>query len=100
MAYKIIVKRRFTKKVTKLLIYLELEWGQSVANAFIENLYKRIDILSAHPHIGVDTGLKNCRSLLITKHNRIYYRIKDDVIEILNLYDTRINPERNPFYTK
>lgn len=97
MAYKIIVRNRFTKKVTKLLIYLDLEWGKSVVNAFIESL-KRIDVLSAHPYI--DTGIKNCRSILITKHNRIYYRINEDVVEILNLYDTRMNPVRNPFHKK
>ena len=96
MAYKIIVKKRFTKKVTNLLSYLELNWERRVIKDFALKLKFRIDTLSAQPYIGsVSKKAKNVRSIFITKHNKLYYRINNDTIEILNLYDTRINPNKN-----
>jgi len=100
MAYKIIYKKRFQNKLFKLLDYLKQEWGDNVADSFISRLQKRLHTLSQQPYIGVSsTVIKSVRSILITKHNRLFYRIKDDTIEVLNMYDTRSNPKKNP-YTK
>ena len=98
MAYKIIVKKRFTAKLIKLLYYLEAEWGKPIANHFVNKLEKRLDNLSKQPFTGIESEhLKNVRSVLITKHNRLYYRIKETTIEVINMYDTRLDPKKNPY---
>jgi plasmid stabilization system protein ParE len=98
MAYTVIVKKRFTKKVTVLLKYLEKEWGKKTAVTFENKLHKRILQLAGQPYMGkpseVFTGV---RSVLVTRHNRMYYRVRDNIIEIINLYDMRRNPKKNPF---
>jgi len=38
--------------------------------------------------------------LQFTRHSRLYYRIKGTTIEIVNMYDTRINPKKNPYLKK
>ncbi len=101
MAYRILVKKRFTNKVNKLLTYLEKEWNKDVADKFLVKLDKRIVNLSFQPFTGAPvSSFINVRSVLITKHNRLYYRIKDSAIEIVNLYDTRIKPDKNRFKEK
>lgn len=101
MAYLIIVKKRFTNKIVKLLDYLEGEWGKTVADNFLKEIDKRLDTLSEQPFIGAPAAeAKTVRSILITKHNRLYYRIKGKTIEIVNMYDTRMNPKKNPFNKK
>jgi plasmid stabilization system protein ParE len=100
MAYEIIVKKRFTGKVLKLLNYLEKEWGKPVADNFIAVLEDRIETLSQQPYIGTPSGMKNVRTILISKQNRLYYRIKGEQIEIITLLDTRMNPERNRYRRK
>ena len=98
MAYKIIYKKRFLNKLLTLLDYLKNEWGENVSNSFIIKLQKRLNTLSEQPYIGVPSSvIKPVRSILITKHNRLFYRIKDDTIEVINMYDTRSNPKKNPF---
>ena len=98
MAYKIIYKKRFVNKLLKLLDYLKTEWGENVSEAFIVKLQKRLNTLSMQPYIGVPSSLiRPVRSILITKHNRLYYRIKDDTIEVINMYDTRSDPQKNPY---
>jgi plasmid stabilization system protein ParE len=97
MAYKIIVKKRFTNKVVKLLHYLETEWGKEVAAKFTTKLDKRMNNLSVQPFTGIQLKhFNNVRLILITKHNRLYYRVKEKTIEIINMYDTRMNPRKNP----
>jgi plasmid stabilization system protein ParE len=98
MAYQVIFKKRFINKLQKTLLYVEEEWGIGVAEKLLNRLDQRFDTLSRQPLIGASSEkIKGSRSFLFTKHNRIYYRVKDDRIEILNIYDTRINPKRNPY---
>ena len=98
MAYQIIYKKRFVQKLFKLLDYLNSEWSEGVADKFIDELQKRLSTLSKQPYIGApSTVVKSVRSILITKHNRIYYRIKGNLIEIVNMYDMRINPKKNRY---
>lgn len=98
MAYEIIYKKRFSNKLFKLLDYLRSDWGKPVAEKFIIELQKRLSTLSEQPYIGVPSiAVKPVRSILITKHNRIFYRIKRNEIEVLNMYDTRSNPKKNKY---
>ena len=96
MAYQIIVKKRFSNKIQKILVYLEKEWSHKVATDFLLKIDRRIELLSRQPAIGApSTIIKNVRGLLITRHNKIYYKIKGHKVIILNIYDTRMNPKKN-----
>jgi|SRR5689334_3728577 len=98
MAHQIIYKKRFSNKLIKLLQYLEVEWGQKTAAEFLNKLDSRIHTLKEQPFIGKPSAKKpQVRTILITKHNRIYYKISNNTIIILNLYDTRKNPQNNPY---
>jgi plasmid stabilization system protein ParE len=96
MAYQIVIKKRFTNKVQKTLAYLEKEWSHKIAEDFLIKIDRRIDLLTKKPHVGaLSSKVKDVRGLLITRHNRLYYKIKDDKVIILNMYDTRMNPKKN-----
>lgn len=97
MAYQIILKKRFTNKVQKVL-YLEKEWSQRVAAEFTKKIDYRIEILGKQPFMGIpSTKIKDIRGLLVSRHKKLYYKIKDDKVIIMNMYDTRMNPKRNPY---
>lgn len=98
MAYQIIYKKRFLKKLLKLLDYLKTEWNKDVADKFIDKLQKRLETLAKQPFIGISSAKVNLvRSILITRQNKIFYRMKGNVIEIVNMYDTRSNPKKNKY---
>jgi len=98
MAYQIIYKKRFTQKLFNLLDYLKKEWKEPAAEKFLQRFQSRMNTLSEQPFIGApSTVVKEVRSILITRHNRVYYRIKGEIIEIINMYDTRTNPKKNPY---
>ena len=100
MAYEVIVKKRFTNKIIQLLNHIEREWGKPVADRFLKKLEKRISTLARQPYIGGPSEMKNVRSILIAKQNRLYYRIKGNQIEIITLFDTRMHPTKNRYKRK
>jgi plasmid stabilization system protein ParE len=91
MAYEIIINKRFSNKMLQTLDYLEEEWSHKTAIEFQDKVFFRLYMLQLNPFIGAPVGIANVRSILITKHNRIYYKVKGDKVIILNLYDTRSN---------
>lgn len=99
MAYKIIVSILFQKRVIALNSYLEKEWGLGVASRFHETLIKTILTVADQPGIvSVSKKKKDVHKILITKHNRLYYRVKDKkTIFLLTLFDTRQNPKKNRY---
>ena len=98
MAYKIVPTLRFKKKTIKVLEFLEKEWSHKVAREFLLKIDKKFEILSTNPMIGRSSEkYKNVRAVLITPHNKMYYRIVSNKILILNLFDTRIDPKKNPY---
>ena len=98
MAYKIKQTGRFLKKHLTLLTYLENEWGFKVASEFQDKPDAKLDKLSHSPGLGTTTLKKpGIKRLIITKHNKIYYRVKGKTIYIILLFDTRQNPKRNKY---
>ncbi|MBS1579718.1 MAG: type II toxin-antitoxin system RelE/ParE family toxin [Bacteroidetes bacterium] len=89
MAYEIIEKKKFANKLIKLLIYLETEWSYDIAKKFMQNILHHFKLLEQHPNLGKPTSKNNARSILISKHNRIIYKISNNKIIILDLIDTR-----------
>ena len=89
MAYEIVLSKRFQNKLVSLLEYLEKEWGKKVADDFLTKVDLRISSLQRHPFIGTLTTITHVRSIHISRHNRMYYKVVDNTVTILNLYDTR-----------
>lgn len=94
MVYELIFKKRFSSKLEKVFIYLEKEFGISIAKKFAILLDEKFKTLSENPEIGMPSSLMKVRSFIAGK-NRVYYRIEKTKIIILNMYDMRINPSKN-----
>ena len=98
MAYKIILKKRFTNKLIKLLAYLEQEWSYKTAAGFLKKIEYRIQQLSGQPLTGIASEkIDSVRSVFITRHNRLYYKVKGKKVIVLNMYDTRMNPKKRKY---
>src|SRR5882757_5752078 len=99
MAYKIIRTKTFIKNVVSINTYLQNKWNLKVAIDFQLKLNEQEALLSVKPNIGAAVNKNNLRKLLITKHNRLYYRIDEDkgTITLLTLFDTRQDPKISKF---
>ena len=98
MAYKIVQSKLFVKKVTNLLEYLEKNWSKKVADEFKRNLDNKMLRLIDEPDAGRNsTKVSDVQWILITRQNKLYYRIKEETIFIITLFDTRQSPKRNKY---
>jgi plasmid stabilization system protein ParE len=97
MAYEIVKKKRFYNQLFKLLSYLEENWGMKVASEFLDKIDSRFKTLEEQPFIGKPTVKSETRTILITPHNRLIYKISGNKIIVLAMYDTRMNPKKNRY---
>jgi plasmid stabilization system protein ParE len=98
MALKIEWTANALEDYRQVVDYLLKEWPLKVAADFVNNLENRIHNLSSFPNIGI-ASLKDpsIRSIVITKHNKLYYRTSPDKIQILDIFDTRQSPGKNKY---
>jgi plasmid stabilization system protein ParE len=98
MAYKVVINKRFAIKVIKISEYLEKEWSLRVARTFLAKVDAKILSISDNPQIGtLSIKFPSVRKMLVTKHNKIYYRTKGKTITLIDLVQTRMDPKRNKY---
>lgn len=98
MAFKVTWTPNAEEDYKKVITYLKDTWTEKVAFQFIGKVEQRLSRLSIFPLSGIVSNKeKSIRCIVITKHNKLYYRIKNDTIEILSLFDIRQNPNKNSY---
>ena len=90
MAREIVWTKRANQKFSRIIDYLEKEWGLKVTQNLIRRTFDILHLPSDQPELGtIENGARNIRGFLITKHNRLFNRVTDLEIIELNLFDTR-----------
>jgi plasmid stabilization system protein ParE len=98
MAAQIIVTKKFRQNVLETYQYISNKFSSKTASIFLDRIEKRIDFIAAHPEAGKSSQKrKNVRCVLLPPHSQIYYRLENENIEILFLFDMRQNPKKNPY---
>jgi plasmid stabilization system protein ParE len=67
------------------------------SSSYSLKLYKRfkleLEIIAKRPDIGIKTNRENTRGLIIEDYI-LFYEVRDMVIGVLELWDTRQNPDK------
>ncbi|MBK8485758.1 MAG: type II toxin-antitoxin system RelE/ParE family toxin [Saprospiraceae bacterium] len=94
---KIFFTKNAKRNFENIQIYLEINWGIKAKDKFAFKVYHSLELLKQNPKLGTrEHESKSLYGLLIHKHIKIFYRIKNDRISILSLFDVRQNPEARP----
>ena len=92
---KVYFSKTAAHKLENLLEYLEVEWSLKVKSKFIKKLDNAISTISTFPEVFPQSSIKKgYRKCVITKQTSIYYRIKNNEVEISTLFDNRQNPTK------
>jgi plasmid stabilization system protein ParE len=98
MAKEIKWTKTAAKNFDKVIDYLENNWPEKVVRDFVNRTSDLLDLLSELPEIGeVQDKNRQIRGILITKHNKLFYRIDKNVLIVLKIFDTRKNPKKLRF---
>lgn len=74
--------------------YLEENWTSKEIENFASELDHTIELISKNPELFQASEKKHgIRRAVIMKLNSLYYRRKNDTVEILSLYANRSNPD-------
>ncbi|PIQ21575.1 MAG: hypothetical protein COW65_08290 [Cytophagales bacterium CG18_big_fil_WC_8_21_14_2_50_42_9] len=92
---RVIWNKRASKQLQELQEYLEQEFGINTAKTFTERLFKFLDLLFKYSHIGtLENKTEDIRGFLLHRHTTIIYKVKQDSIYILSLFDNRQGPDK------
>lgn len=84
---------RATKEYLNLIDYLLDEWGERPARKFANRLETILAEISERPKMyPVTISRRNVRRCVVSKQASLYYRIRNEKIELITIFDTRQNP--------
>jgi len=98
MALKLSWSKQAGIRFDEIIRYLELEFGEKVANTIAQEVYHTLEILTIFPDIGtIENNDFNIRGLIISKQITLFYQIRTGRIILLNFYDNRQRRESRKY---
>jgi plasmid stabilization system protein ParE len=97
MALRVRWTGKALKRFDSIVTFLNKDWGARVTEQFVKRTFELLYLISEHPLIGtLESEEMSIRGLVVTKHNKIFYRIDDKKQEIilLNIYDNRSSAKK------
>lgn len=98
MIKKIVWSPAAEKDAEQILDFINTKWSNRVVAKFLNKLDDNIRLISEDPKlfplIEHNLGVRKC---VVTKQNSLFYRVSNDTIEIIRLFDTRQNPNSLTF---
>ncbi len=97
MIYAIIWSDRAEKNYDDILEYLVESWGRKVLIRFIKQVNSTFDLIEHSPRAYPKyEDHENIRKAVINPHISLFYRIKDEKIELICFWNNRRNPDDLP----
>jgi plasmid stabilization system protein ParE len=83
--------------MTKIADYLTYEFSQNTADKFMQLAYSTYDKIAEHPTKGRKKDESSTlQHINMDKHRQIFYRSYSNAITIVDIFDTRQNPNKRP----
>jgi plasmid stabilization system protein ParE len=98
MGKAIIWQPRVLEQVRSIIEYFreEIESEQAIEN-FLDKLDEKSEFISKYPDAGRPSTKKDVKYILIDKNRSLFYRIKKDRILMILLWNSKMNPSKNPY---
>jgi len=95
MVKKVVITKLAQITYNNVLEYLIANWGDTVTNDFIERFEDVYKAIAKNPQMfPFKNKEKQVQYCVLTKHNILYFKEAEEMIQILIIFDTRQNPEK------
>jgi plasmid stabilization system protein ParE len=95
MALEIYWSRRATESFLEIINYLLENWGNKSVKKFIIEIDSFFNVILTNPEIGkIIVREEYIRSIAIGKHVTLIYKLQDDEIILLNIFNNRQQPSK------
>lgn len=90
--------KRAERSYGKIIDYIAAQFGKPRARKYVTGVYTEVEKLPANPRLGqveplLEAARHEFRRLVIEDLTKVIYRITDTSIEIVDVWDTRQDPE-------
>lgn len=94
MAFEVVFTKKADNDFESILDYIQNEFGINAGDDFKDLIHEFTRLIKSFPEIGsLELAGKNIRGFVIHRRLKIFYRIKNDNVIILRLFDTRQHPD-------
>lgn len=77
------------------ITFLEENWTEKEIRNLAQKLEEILNLISQNPYLFQTSEIKkDIRRVPILSHNTLYYRIKENKIEIISFFSNRKNPRK------
>ena len=91
---EIVLSKRASNRLDKLLEYLGQEWSLKVKDDFIKKLDRSLTQIQKFPESCPKTDfVKGLHMLVITKQTSLFYRFDSKTIKVVTIFDNRMDPD-------
>ena len=90
---QVFVTQRAEKTFDSIVDYIKQEWGEKTAKEFIQKVDEIFKLLKNYPLMG-QVENNDIRGFQLSRQTRILYRIRDNKIIILSIFDVRQDPKK------
>lgn len=90
--YKIRWTPNALEELAETIEYLENNFTDKEITRLVLRIEDIVKLISQNPELFQESETKNVRRVVILKFNTMYYRIKNDKIEILSFFSNRQGP--------
>ncbi|MFN5629522.1 MAG: type II toxin-antitoxin system RelE/ParE family toxin [Bacteroidota bacterium] len=81
------------EELEKTIEYLKENFSEKELKNLAESIEENLILISKNPNLyQVSEAKKDLRRIVILRYNSLYYRIKNDTIEIISFFSNRQNP--------
>ena len=81
-------------ELTETFSYLEKNFPSSVSKELAQSLDRVLKLIASQPTTFSLSDFTGIRKVVIKKFNTLYYRQKEDRIEIISFFSNRQNPDK------
>ena len=90
---QVFATRKAEKNFDSIVDYIKQEWGEKTAKEFIQKIDEIFNLLKDFPLMG-QVENNDIRGFQLSRQTRILYRIRDNKIIILSIFDVRQDPKK------
>lgn len=81
------------ERLDSIVDYLDQIWGYQIREEFLSELDRCITLISEDPDLfPLLDGFADVRRCVLSFYNTLFYRVKDNQIQVLTVWDNRMNP--------
>jgi plasmid stabilization system protein ParE len=95
VTYTLRWSERAANDYERLVDYLIEKWGMEITLDITHKFERAFSQIEKYPeHYPVFLGKKNIRRHVVSPQTSIFFKVENDVIEIITLFDNRQSPEK------